>query len=384
MIFSYSSKRLRRHPSEILLSSLIVCCVTVLLLILQYFQEEQSKRLEDTLDHFEISCAVTNATGSRSYNLNIAPYYLSLCVDEEGALTPYIRDVFMTATLPGASVAYGFGNTETTLLLTNDIEQYPPMKQADLRYVEGHSSLDFQSNEAICVVSDRIYSSLGEQDTIAITWHPNTPPLICQVIGSYYDPTDTVFVPWNTMSLLLQEHAVEYSISSMNFTVADNRRLNETKTAFLEYFLPTSRTNNDSTMMGLVIEDDLFRDTVTVLEREKAMLQAIQILIIFFSVGIVFLVTFLNIRKRKLEFAVMRSLGTGILALYGGVLFEYMIFYLLGISIGVLLLSPLGAVVTSNEVRLLIFFMLCYFIGVTVAFVQSLSGQIMQKLKGKE
>ena len=170
----------------------------------------------------------------------------------------------------------------------------------------------------------------------------------------------------------------------MAFTVADNRQLGEMKTVLRKYFAPASHTNKTSNMHGLVMDDSLFIDTVVVLERGLALMRVVRVLVYVLSIGVSFLIAFLKIRTRKLEFAVMRSMGTRSITLYAEVLCEHILMFLLGGVTACCLAVPWGMLSEQNDLSVVGVFMICYLAGVALAVAQVTSGNIMQTLKGKE
>ena len=137
-------------------------------------------------------------------------------------------------------------------------------------------------------------------------------------------------------------------------------------------------------MHGLVMDDSLFIDTVVVLERGLALMRVVRVLVYVLSIGVSFLIAFLKIRTRKLELAVMRSMGTRSITLYVEVLCEHILMFLLGAVAACGLAIPLGLLSGQNDLSVVGVFMLCYLVGVVLAVAQVTSGNIMQTLKGKE
>ena len=94
MFLSYLEKRMRRHMREVFFSILTVAVTVLLLLGLFHYRTAQQKKLDDVYDHFEIRCTVTNISGSRKTDLDIAAGYLGL-FEEGGTLFPHVKDVFL-------------------------------------------------------------------------------------------------------------------------------------------------------------------------------------------------------------------------------------------------------------------------------------------------
>ena len=103
MILNYLGKRMHRHIREALFSILTVAVTVLLLLGLYHYRTIQQEKLDNTYDHFEIRCTVTNISGSRKTDLDIASGYLGL-FEEGGTLFPHVNDVFLLRQLSGAKL----------------------------------------------------------------------------------------------------------------------------------------------------------------------------------------------------------------------------------------------------------------------------------------
>ena len=386
MIFGYLFKRLRRHVSEAFLSALIVAVIVLLLLGLHHYYSAQQAKLDAAYENYDIRCTVTNISGSRQTDLNITAGYLGL-FEEGGELSLYTEDVFLLRQLNDAVLRRSANADPTTgktvrLYMTNDPQRSAYLEGAVIRYEEDYDSKSFRGEESICIVSERLSMQIGTDSTVFL--HTPMGETEARVVGTYLDEEDTVFVAWQPMAVQLKANGISAAASSMSFSVSDNRQLGEVKTILRDYFIPASRTNKSSNMHGLIIDDGLFIDTVVVLERSLALMRVVRLVVYVLSVGISFLVAFLGIRSRRLELAVMRSMGTRSIALYIEVLCEHILFFMLGASVACLITIPFGMPHTESNLATVGLFMICYLIGVALAVAQATSGQIMQTLKGKE
>ena len=377
MILGYLFKRLRRHVGEVLLSAMIIAVIGILLLGLHDYHAAQQAKLDAAYEDFEIRCTVTNAVGSKETDLKITSGYVAL-FEEGGTLFPQVTDVMLLRAFEGT---LGAGKT-LRCFMTTDPEATPQLRDVFIQYEEGHGGEEFRGTEAVCIISDRLSRYIGEQGTFTLGAEGGE--IECRVIGSYPSEEDTVFVAWYPMAETLTAVGISQEAHSLSFTVADNDRLGELKELLRDYFIPASRTNKSTGMHGLIVDDSLFIDSVVVLERTLALLGVVRVLVYILSVGISFFVAYLGIRTRRLELAVMRSMGTRTAALYGEVLAEHVLFFLLGGAVSCLLALPLGMPIKQDHLVTIGVFMICYLIGVALAVAQATSGQIMQILKGKE
>lgn len=386
MILNYLGKRMHRHIREALFSILTVAVTVLLLLGLYHYRTIQQEKLDNTYDHFEIRCTVTNISGSRKTDLDIASGYLGL-FEEGGTLFPHVNDVFLLRQLSGAKLlsspdSEASAGKAISLYMTNDPQASVYLEDAVIRYEDGYDSESFRSGEAICIVTESLSGQIGADGTVRL--YASEGETVAQVVGMYLGEKDTVFVSWQPMAVQLARKDISAAANSMSFTVSDNRRLGEVKQLLRDYFVPASYTNKSSNMHGLIIDDNLFIDTVVVLERSLALLGVVCWLIYVLSVGISFLIVFLGIRGRKLELAVMRSLGTRSIALYAEVLCENLFIFLPGAAVACLMANLFGMALTANSLGIVGAYMICYLIGVVLAVAQVISGNIMQTLKGKE
>lgn len=390
MFLSYLIKRVRRHPSEAIVSTAIVLVIVIFLIGLHMAKTDILTEMDRVYDTMEIRCRVTSADGSREISLPITEEYVHMVMAQDGILYPYVKDVFLLETYSTAEVGLppesklGLGNISVALHMTNNPEQYTPKQGAEIKYMDGYSAADFAGTEPVCVISHKLEDTIAEDGTVKVYVVRSGVSMNMKVIGIYADEENTVFGAWQPLIDLIATVNWTPNVSSMSFTVADNRQLDLTKTLLRDYYVPASKLNNDSVQLGLVVEDSLFVDTMTVLERSMSLLGVVQVIVYVLSLGISFLVAYLNIRARRLEFAVMRSLSTRRVALYSEVLCEYILFSLLGVLLAVGVMSILGAVPDMAQFRTIGQFVLCYLLGVAVAVAQVTSGKIMQTLKGKE
>ena len=386
MILNYLGKRIRRHIHEALFSMLTVAVTVLLLLGLYHYRTARQEKLDEVYDHFEIRCTVTNISGSRETDLDITSGYLGL-FEEGGTLFPHVNDVFLLRALSGAKLL-PFHDSEASagkpisLYMTNDPQKSAYLEDAIIRYKDGYDSKSFRGDEAICLITESLSDQIGADGTVRL--YSSAGETAARVVGTYLGENDTVFVSWQPMAEQLAREGISAAASSMSFTISDNRRLGEVKQLLRDYFVPASYTNRSANMHGLVIEDDLFIDTVVVLERSLALLGVVRWLVYVLSVGISFLIAFLGIRGRRLELAVMRSLGTRSPAIYAEVLCEHLLIFLPGAAVACLGMGLWGMSLTAKGLGTVGAYMICYLIGVMLAVAQATSGQIMQTLKGKE
>lgn len=379
MLWSYLGKRLRRNGGHMLLIVCMIAAVMVLLLGLYQYRGEMEARLDRVYDEFEIRCTVTEAGGAQTAGLRIKKEIVALFQPPDGRLLPYVKDVFLIREVMSSVV----GETPIKLYATTDPAAAPQTEGLPILFCEGCTSKDLSGEEALGVVSEPMLRMVDENGNITVQLE-RYGTVELRVIGYYEKGENAVFASWNALNDVFRDKGVNTTSNSMAFTVADNRQLNELKQMLGDFFAPASTVYQGGSKPGLIIDDALFRDQVTVLERGILLLRIVQMLILILSLGISFLVAYLNIRARRLELAVMRSLGMRRAALYIVVLCEHAMFCLLGVVLAVLGIIMFAAVPNAQQLRLIGTFVICYLLGVALAVAQVSAGKIMQTLKGKE
>ena len=379
MLWSYIQKRLRRNVGQMLLLGVMIAAVIALLLVLYQYQDRLEANLDQVYDEFEIRCTATTAGGAQVTNLKIKAETLALFEAPKGMLMPYIKDLFLLREVWNSMV----GETPIKLYATTDPVSAPHLEGIYVNFDAGHTPADLGGEEALCIVSEPLLERMDGQGNITVLLE-RYGEVTFHVIGHYESEEAAVFAAWYPLNAVFEDRGINTVAHSMAFTVADNRLLDELKQRLSEFFAPASTVYQGGTKAGLIIDDALFRDQVTVLERGIILLQIVRLLILVLSIGISFLVAYLNIRGRRLELAVMRSMGTRRAALYTEVLCEHTLFCLLGVLIAAGGVTLLGTVPNAAHWRLIGQFTLCYLFGVAVSVSQVTSGKIMQTLKGKE
>ena len=390
MLLSYMSKRLRRHMSEAIVSAAIVLVVVIVLIGLHAARSDLLAEMDRTYEETEIRCRVTSANGLSEIKLPITAEDVATICEKGGKLYPYVKDVFLLETYKNAEVTVppdsllGIGTATVALHMTNDPASYAPTREMEFHYADGHSTADFAGTEPVCLISSGLAEAVAEDGTVTLYVIRGGVSMKMKVIGTFADDELAVFGAWQPLLELIATVGWEPNVGSMAFTVADNRRLDLTKSLLRDFFVPASRLNNNADMLGLIVDDSLFVDTMTVLERSMSLLNVVRAVVYVLSFGVIFLVAYLNIRARRLELAVMRSLGTRRRALCAEVLGEYLLFFLVGALLATVGMWLAGTVPSMSQMKTVGGFMLCYLFGVWLAVAQTTSGKIMQTLKGKE
>lgn len=250
---------------------------------------------------------------------------------------------------------------------------------APITYLDGYDAGMYDGEEAVGVISSSLlpYVSDGGQMTLCL------PPkcedgVTFRVIGTCESETPVLYLSLDAGRELYDRNERSFTLSNISFAIADNRRLNETKMALSDYFVPANRYHTSSARFGLIMDDAVLIDAVTVIERSIALFRLFRTVLFLLSMGVCLLVIFLLIRRRRPELAVMHSLGCGKGRLVLQLLAEYMLYYTVG-AFPMILLGHDGA-----RNALIGALGAWWMIGLLISAVAISSGDVMKILKGKE
>lgn len=326
MTFRYVWKRMVRMPWASLATAALAAALCVLLSLLAATKAKQEDELERTYDAMEIRCIVTSADGVRSDGLLLSGAMDRLTYDAYG-LTQYIRDLNKKVTL-------------TVKLNDLDIE-YPPSltgitSQAsapelgkeygvDVVFMDGYGWESMTREEPLLIVSETVMQksnlTFGDAYPLAIQhaqYYPDwvalsKEPRPFRVIGCVMGmEEEAVFCPYAYISLLAREEGRVMYSESASFILRDNRKLEEFRAAASEHFSPPDATAGGSAYgpFALVIQDQLFQETVADLSRDIRLCGALMPAVCALCLGVGLCTGLIGVRARRRELVLMRCAGT--------------------------------------------------------------------------
>ncbi len=380
MIFKYVLRSLRSRLWEALaLGATVFLCLSLLLAIHSMIAQRQTE-LDGVYQNAEIACVVTDATGSTQNGLSIPAEYLSL-FREGGALHDHIKGLACHAT---ASFLL-LGEERVPLNLLNTPEAVPLLEENPITYFDGYGDADLVGEAAVAIISENLMPHMAADGSLILSFPPRgESSMTVRVIGTYPSDTSAVYLPLDAGQRLLEGSVNKVTLSALSFRVADNRKLNETKMALGEFFIAADSINQGSSRFGLWMDDAAFVDTVMVLERSIALFVLFRTVLWILSLCVCSLVIFLIIRRRRIELAVMRSMGCNTVFLYGQILLEMSLCFAVG-ALAASLVALAAAMLHGGETVNVIGLLLSgCMLGTAGSVTAVTSGDIMKILKGKE
>lgn len=369
----YLFKRLWRRPWLSLCSFLLSGALCFLLCFLSGYQQEQEAKLEDIQDNFEVLCVVTNITGTKSTGLRLPTGYLYFVSSPEFELHQYAKDIRMTKEFTVSCMDLGLSDA-MLMGVTNAkcADALNPSQGGDADiWVDNF----YESEEMICLVSQEVYSTLGDQETVTMTV---TDPSVYgiamddsgrgrvdfRIVGTYKGQSDTIYMPFYAAQFLGMEISKCGGVDSISFLAADNRKLEAlSKTAALK-FKPVDPlvANPHKWDAALTIHDEQYNAMVATIEQNIERTRYLLPLISLLGLGVGFLISFLSTRGESITYALMRTLGMTKKRLLASILREQLLPTLLAVAVISLL---------TGQFLPSLFYLICHTVGCCCAVIRS-------------
>jgi hypothetical protein len=252
-------------------------------------------------------------------------------------------------------------------------------------YMEGYDEGLFSAEERVCIVSNNFLVShaleLGDEVQLTVAENPSLmtettyrhSAVTLQIVGVYasngYRPP--IYCPWQVVEDIYREIDLPLIWDSASFILQNTQDLDGFKALLREMGFVSHRAAGQSSFLddslGFIINDRILTDATASVEGYIELSRILFPIIYLLCAGIGFIVSYLLVRIRKPEFAVMRSLGTS----RGG---GFVTFFLeqgllvavgtgLGIFLTIVITEGAGAVQPLNIVG----YILCYLVGAAIA-----------------
>ena len=310
--------------------------------------------LDDAYDHLEVRAHIVSA------NMLVEP-----ALDQERYQA--ILDSGFVKTYFSAA---GFKQRGKTVLRGVSQPSADPFLEEVLSFctwMDGYDAGLFQQAEAVCVVSANSGLELGDLQECFLEDKENL--LQMKIVGVYDIPDagdiSTIFcsLPWLEHACLEQDVPMKYCELDMELT--NLRKLEVFKMQMRELGMDSGSTH-------LVINDALLREVTSQLNRQIRLLESVLPILLALVAGIGFGLSYLLLRGRKREGAVMRSLGMKRTQVFSVLLIENLLQAILGSLLGcVCVAAVLGA--DAMQFHYAVFLIGCYLLGGSLA-VWQLSG----------
>lgn len=290
------------------------------------------------------------------------------------------------------------------LVGANAIEAIPEFAAEDAiqpQYWEGYDASLFASSERVCILSEDLLQGLNLQlgDSFKITVaenarvesadHPHG-EIALQIVGVFSGPAwRKAYCPWDTITAVYEDLGIPLTWDSARFCLENTLKMHELKALLSRLnFLSPYEVGQDAITgqgrLGFVINDRILTKATGGVKSYIGFMTALYPVIYLLSAGIGFVVSYLLIRLRKPEFAIMRSLGAGKGMSFLSFFWEQVLLSLLGTALGVLLTLALVKTVTPLQAFSIAGYLVSYQAGAALAIATMNRMNIIQILTAKE
>jgi small basic protein len=419
-LLAHFFRRLTRDGVKSLSIPLLAFVLAVLINLLGGVKAWLEDEYEYMMDSYPIVAELSDLTGSVTDGLSIGAQILGLFTDPEVPL----------------SLANHTGGLTLKRTLDTSIGPVTGITVAEdeeITFYEGYGESIFKSEELICVVSEDMLERV-ENGALKIIIEGKLPdeylrklaPDIEVFQGGYYrrvlrgnnnhlEPVSnedawivyeviegekiviekvfavagtvehaergTVLAPFWTVSALGEE-AVNSAphTEKLSAIISDNRRLSEFKQIASVSF-PRVRPIFDSRPVAMTVYDSEFYETLEPLRQNIILVDVAIPFLYAISVCIGFMASVLLTRRRKPEFAVMRSVGVGKFGIFFGTLAEQAVLSTAGAALGCALIAVTWGYVSFTRPAI---FLGCFILGTVFTAVRAARTNVLQILQERE
>jgi hypothetical protein len=383
---------------------------------------KKEHQLEDVYKNLEVECVVSNLRGTQTDYLDIKDYIVSLFLSNESTyqgvkdeipFSSYIKNLKLKLTLKYELLDEeqepfipNIANAHNIIGLTYpSVDSFiAPDGNVYITYFEHYTEALFQSEEPVCIVSAELYQTLPKDEEgncelrIAVGSSAHSDEIFAEqrlkVGGTYEGQGSNIYCPWKIIQSLSVHVTRMISAESLSFSVKDNKQLDTFKELLARYFTAVDNTGalkefTASDVLhyyeyAITVYDGTLNETVSKLRDNIKVLEILQPVIIMISFLLGFLASFLFVKNRKQEFAIMRSLGTKKGMVFGEAFFEQFILGFLGTALGLMAFYIRDQFESIPPWGNIAAFLLCYMIGSSLVVYRIVNVKVMAILKEKE
>lgn len=391
--------------------SLVVLAVSlVLVLFINMYAETISKHqatLTELYENIEVAGHITSADGTKLDDLGIEGDVIQRLED-----SGFIGQALYTRNLrcitgpwqplePAAIHTMLFnapklvGATEIAAITSFSYQQ-----AALPTFLEGYDEGLFASEEMVCIVSEDfldIYNlQLGDELQLTVVEYSSRilqeyrhGTVSLQVVGTY--PSSNyiapLYCPWAIMEDIYQDLDLPLIWDSASFILLNTQELDEFKVLLGQMGFVSGdagRRPGQEDKLGFIINDDILTAATSSVGGYIQLSRILYPIIYLLCAGIGFIVSYLLVRLRKPEFAIMRSLGT---SRGGGFLLFFVEQALLaaaGTVLGIMVTLALSQGITTTQMLSVAGYLVLYLVGTAIAITTLNRVNVIQILTARE
>lgn len=369
----------RRWLASLLMLSVAAMGASMAVL-LQDLTTRQEITLHNTIQNSTISCTVTNARGTDSGNLQMLSAFVEMLEGnrrERGCfLDSYVKNVRAKSEVGLESPA---GVRLRRILSLASDPALAAAEGATVSFYAGWSEEALREREQICLVP----AEMAVTDFITISVEPEE-EISLRVVGIVSNgPTNVIycpfFMPWQ------EGTSIAVLTDSCSFDIRDNQELEASKTEIYQWFVKPELSNQyDGMKFGVLVHDEIYEKSIQGIQENLSMLRLLLPVLMCLCGAIGFFSSFLAIRGRTGEYAVMRLMGMSQWSVLCIVCFELTILALLGAATGIGLGFLWGGVIQFAAIGEAAILTGVFILGAAIAAARVTGVNVMKLMKTED
>ncbi len=356
---------------------LFAAILSVVLCGLEKSNAAEQQKYEQAYRTVPVDVTITNLSGTKYTDLNIDAYLVYQFTQDLGE---YVKDIQMVATRAIGGIYEG--NMLYCITSTVLSPELSPDNGVTITWKEGYSEDIFAGGEFAALIPQGMMTQTDEEtgaEYVELYFEhradlEKTTEYTCRltVAGTYTGGDGkAVYAPYLIYEEVCAELETYLTYQAFRATLIDNVKLEAFREDSKAWFAEPNPLGKETVWengvytyypFALDINDELLQRAAATLQNSITVNRICTALVLCLSAASGFLIGFLMIRSRKKEIALMRTMGTPNIAIYGGFAIEQMLCFVIGIALG-------GAYNGWQPVEKLGILPLIFFVGLSTALV---------------
>ena len=253
-----------------------------------------------------------------------------------------------------------------------------------IEYFEGYDESIFLTDERVCIVSDDVlpHTENGIFVTDVRTASAGIISVELKIIGTASGAAEnTVYLPFPAALGFEEENRWQQPYTDrIRATIADNRDLVDFKQNAMRTFKEVGVFFN-AQVFSMVIYDSEFYSITEALTQTIYFIDIATPFVYLIAICVGFVASFLLTRRRKGEFAMMRSVGVNKISIFFGALFEQTMLCAIGVALGCVIFTLTWDYVFIERPLI---FLGCYMLGAAISAARAAGTDVLRLLRDKE
>lgn len=401
-MFANIFRRFRRAPLTALAVVLLAVVLSAALCGLEAANEAQQKHYEEMRRTVPVNLQVTNLSATRRDGLECPRWvynaFTGMGIKEERSLEQYVKDVQCKMSFyVGAANVLGTDVDLTVVGITSpnaapDLAQ----RQTGIQWFDGYDESVLQSDQFVCLLPRELLpEGYDSSSPLEFSFHVSysdgfsasgSANHTFTVAGTHGAGDSIVYCPYQVMRKIYGSVSRTIELDAVSATLADNELLDELRERSTLWFAEPNATGERTPWdysyyfwypYALEIDTSLLERAELTLKAGLLLNQLCAYLVFILSAGAGFFIGFLMIRQRKREIALMRTMGTPPASIFFGYALEQVVCVIAGTAIG-------GALFLWQPMERLVWFLLLYAVGLTIALLIFLRKNLLTAIKEDE